>query len=206
MRMGQTPVQHRAQNPQRRIGVEHQLECAHLADAGKLKKIRHCRSQCTGRHGKRADQAVAREGSGSLLVSHTVRQHGVLDRHQHAEIAGRRIHRTDERHQRDERKLLDVWERQSRACHKACAYQQQGPQIVARSDRSDNQSQQRRAEQRGRGDEPDLHGVVTDRSEISRQDDDGEAVAKAAHPARRVKHADVRSNCHAKPPIITAIS
>jgi hypothetical protein len=90
-------------------------------------------------------------------------------------------------------------EHQSGAGHETGADQEQGPQVVARRDRSDGQRQQRGAEQRGGGDDPNLHRVVADRGQIGRQDDDGKTIAKAAHPARGVEQRDAGGRGHAKP-------
>ena len=189
--MRQASVQRGTQHAERRIGVEHQLERADPVDAERAGKIRQCGGERAGRGRQRADQAVAGEGARALLVGDAVRQHGVLQRHQHAEVAGRRIDGADERHQRDQDDVLEVGESQPRQHHQQRAAEQERAQVVARRDHADGERQQRGAEQRSRRDDADLHRIVADRAQIGRQDDDGKAIAKAAQPARGVEQRDI---------------
>ncbi len=189
--MRQTPVERGAHEPQDRVEAEHEPESAELADPGPRDEIRQRRREGAGRHRERADQAVAREGVRSRLVGHAVRQHGVLERDQHAEVAGRRIDGSDEGDQRNDGEVLGQRKGRPGARHQDGAAQQQVAQVVARRNEADGERQQRRSEQRGGRDVADARRVEADRRQVGRQDDDREAVAEAAHGARRIKKTNV---------------
>ena len=87
--------------------LPHEAECGELRAAGGDKKIRQRGRERAGGGAQRADQAVAREHLRAALVAGAMRQHGMFERHQHAEIAARRIDGADERDHRDQHKVLD---------------------------------------------------------------------------------------------------
>ena len=145
-----------------------------------------------GRHRERADQAVAREGARALLVGDAVRQHGVLERHQHAEVAGRRIDRADERDERDEGDVLESSETRARCMPSGT---RPPSSRVRRSWRGATTPTASVSSAVPSSDAvatmPICDRVVTDRGQIGRQDDDGEAVAEAAHAARGIEQQDI---------------
>ena len=61
----------------------------------------------------------------------------MLERHQHAEIAGRGIDRADEGDQRDQGELLDIAESEAGGRHQRRAEQQQRAQVVTGGDEAD---------------------------------------------------------------------
>ncbi len=140
---------------------------------------------------QRAGQAVAGEGAGAVGVGDAARQHGMLQRHQHAGIAGLRIDGADERDQKNERDVRDIGEDDPGRHHQGGAGEQHVAQIMPRRDEPDRERQQRRAEQRRGRDNPDVDRREPERRQIGRQDDDGKAVAEAAHPARGVEQQQV---------------
>jgi hypothetical protein len=111
----------------------------------------------------------------------------VLERHQHAEIAGRRVDRADESDDRDGAKQRDIREGDAGCGHERRAAKQQVAQIVARRDETDGQGQERGAEQGGADDDADLAGAKADGGEIGGQEDDGEAVAESAQAPRHIE-------------------
>ena len=144
------------------------------------------------RGAERADQAVACKHLRAALVGRALRQHRVLERHQHAEIAAGRVDGADKGDQRNQDEMLDAGKRKAGRRHQARAEDQQRAQIVARRDPADDQRQQRRSEQRGGRDDADRDGVVTQRRHVGRQDDDGKAIAEAAQAPRDVEQRDQR--------------
>jgi hypothetical protein len=64
-------------------------------------------------------------------------------------------------------------------------------QVVTGRDKPDRERQDRRAGQRGGGDDADVDRAVADRRHIGGQHDDREPIAKAAQPTRRVEQGDV---------------
>ena len=68
---------------------------------------------------------------------------------------------------------------------------QERPQVVPRRDEPDRQCQKRGAKQGRADNETDLNGVETDRGQVCRQDDDGEAIAKPSHATGDKEQGDV---------------
>ena len=137
------------------------------------------------RCGQRADQTVARERRGTRGVAHLTRQERVFDRGMDADSAARRTDGADKRNEGQKGKMLRAWKQKPGGRRKTRRRDQQAAQIEARSDRADKQCQQRRAGQRRGCDQPDRDGIVTDRREISRQDNRGKTVAERTQRGRR---------------------
>lgn len=70
---------------------EHQTHSVEFVDADAPEQVGHRGTQCAGRSGERADEAVAGEGPGPLAVVDDSGQHRVLDRHKGAGAAAGRI-------------------------------------------------------------------------------------------------------------------
>ena len=96
-------------------------------------KVRHRGRERAGSARERADQAVAGEGARAVAIGDALRQHGVLERHQHAEIAGRRIDRAEESDEQDERDVLEAGKSEPGRDHQAGAGDQQRAQVVTRA-------------------------------------------------------------------------
>ena len=143
---------------------------------------------------ERADQAVARERARAVGVGDAARQHRVLERHQHAGVAGLRIDGADERHQQHEGDVLDLREHDPGRDHQRGAEHQHdcADHAAARRSRPRASAATSRAAPRSRR-MPISTGREADRREIGRQDDDGEAVAEAAHAARGIEQIAIRS-------------
>ena len=127
------------------------------------------------------------------MVCNAVRQHGLFQRHQHADVAGRRIHRADEHDRKDQRNVSGIRQRQAGRRHDQCADQEEATQIVAGREQAHRQRHDRRSKQRNRGNNPDLKWAEADFGQVGRQNDDGESVAEAASRARRVQENDLCS-------------
>ena len=183
-------IEQRARDAERGIGIEHRAEGGDRRGAMRCQEIRHRGGERSRGRAKRADQAVAREDLRPALVGRVLRQHGMLQRHEHAEIAAGRIDGADEGDQRDQEKMLDIRECQSRRRHQARAEDQQRAQIVPRRDPADPQRKCGRAEQRRGGHQADRGGVIAERGHVGRQHDDGKAVAEAAQAPRRIQQRD----------------
>ena len=65
-------------------------------------------------------------------VRYPLRERGVLERHMHADVAGRRIHRADEGDHGDENEMLEARDRDPGRDHQGRAGEQQRAQVVAR--------------------------------------------------------------------------
>src|ERR1017187_9195512 len=88
-------------------------------------------------------QAVARECVRPLMVGDAVRQHGMLERHQHAKVAGRRIDRAGKSYNRDEREMIEIRKRKTGGGHQDRAAQKQITQVVPRCEEPDGEGNQR---------------------------------------------------------------
>ena len=122
--MRDVTVKRGAGDADRGIGIEHQAERGeHRTPAGD-KQIGQRRRQRACRRAERADQAVTREHLGAALIGSAMREHGMLERHQHAEIAAGRIDGADKGDQHDQDEMLDTRERNSGGRHQARAEHQ----------------------------------------------------------------------------------
>jgi hypothetical protein len=118
-------------------------------------------------------------------MRHGLRQHGLLQRLEHARIAGSRVHRADERddEQRPERRRG----RKSRAGrrHQRGCGDQQPPARMPVRDQTHPQREQRGADQRGRHDRADRQRTEADLDQVDRQQQRDESVGEGAHAAHR---------------------
>ena len=178
----QTAIERGGQETEHAIATKHQLERRDPADAGIHEHIGHGGAERTRRARHGADQAIAREHSRAVAVGHVARQHGLLERHQHADVAARRIDGADEGDGDDQQQIFDV-EHDAGRRHQHGAGNQQVAQLIARGDDTDAEREQRRAKQRGRRHDADLDRAETDRHQIGRQHDGGKTVAKTADAA-----------------------
>ena len=185
-------IKRRAQYPERSIRIKHQAERAERGAAVRNQEIGQGRRKRAGGGAERPDQAVARKHLGPAVVGRALRQHRVFERNQHAKIAARGVDGADERHEHDQDEVLDARKCKAGRRHQTRAKDQQRAQIMARRDPACDQRQQRGSQQRRSRDDADSDGVVAQRRHIGRQNDDGEAVAKAAQAPRDIKQRDQR--------------
>ena len=115
----------------------------------------------------------------------------MLERHQHADVAARRIDGADESDDGDPDEIL-AGQAEAGRDHQGRAGEQQVAQLVARGEHADAEREKRRAEERRRRDDADFGGAEADRHQIGRQHDGGEAVAETAHAARHEQQQNVR--------------
>jgi hypothetical protein len=116
----------------------------------------------------------------------------VLQRHDHAEIAGRGIQAADEDDDEDRRERMRMGDGKAGRRHHHSADQQQRAQIVARGEESHRQRRRGGAQQCRGGDHADLERIETELGQIRRQNDEGEAVPDAPRRPRRVEIKRVR--------------
>jgi hypothetical protein len=185
-------VEQRANHAECGIAIEHPAERSELRAAGCDQKIRQRGRERSGGGAERADQAVARKDVRAPLVGGGARQHRMLQRHGDAEIAAGGIDGADEGGERDQHKMLDIGECESRGRHQAGAKQQQCAQVEMRRDPADDERQQCGAEQRGGGDNADGGRTEAEHGQVGRQDDDGKAVAKTAQRACGIEQRNQR--------------
>ena len=114
----------------------------------------------------------------------------------HADVAGCRIDGADEGDQRDESKMLGARHRRSRRYHQSRACEKKRAQVVTRRQDSNGQCQGCRSEQRRGGNNSDLERAETKQSEIGRQNDGGETVAKSPRGTRGIEIENVGSSPH----------
>ncbi len=189
--MRQKPVKRRADHAERRIGIEHRGKRADPAPAIGDHEFRRGGRQRAARAGKRANEAVAREDAGALMIGGFARQHGMLGGNHEADIAGGRIDRADERDREDESERLEGGKNQTRHRHQERAAQKDVAQIEPRRETADAEREQCRTEQRRRRDNADRDRIEAERRQISRQYDDGETVAEAARGTRGEQNDDI---------------
>ena len=117
------------------------------------------------------------------MIGCALRQRGVLDRYEDADIAGRWIY-SAEKSYRDERPdLLEDRKGDTGCDHQDRACDQQAAKIVAWHSKSNGERQDGGAEQSRRGNKSDLRGIESDLCQIDRKHDGGKAIAKAAQCA-----------------------
>src|SRR5712671_7212053 len=89
--------------------------------------------------------------------------------------------------------MPDARKRDTGQHHEDGAQQHHVAKIVPRRDQADEQSEHGGTEEGSRRDKPDPNRAEADGRQISRQDDDREAVAEPAQTSRRVEQMDVRA-------------
>ena len=192
--MRHVAIERGAQYPERSIRIKHQAERAERGAAVRNQEIRQgCRKRAGG-GAERPDQAVARKHLGPAVVGRALRQHRVLERNQHAEIAAGGVDGADERDERDQDEVLHGRKRKAGGGHQTCAKDQERAQIMARRDPACDQRQQRRSQQRGGCNDADSYGGVAQRRHVGRQNDDGKTVAEATQTPRHIKQRDQRGS------------
>ena len=80
-----------AHDTEQRVQHEHEFDRSQLLAAGGGKEIRRSSNERAQSPGQSADEAVAREHSRSIGGRHVAREDGMLQRHEHADAAARRI-------------------------------------------------------------------------------------------------------------------
>jgi len=126
-----------ADQPERRVQVEHRLQRADPAQMQRDQQVGRACDKRAGGDRKRADQAVARENVRALCVQRPMRERGLFERHMHADVTGRRIHRADEGDEGDEDEMLEAGDRHSGQHHQRRAREQQRAQVIARRQKAD---------------------------------------------------------------------
>jgi hypothetical protein len=122
--MWQAPAQEDADGAEPRISVEQDLEGIRRRDAEPHQKLRRCRRERAGRRGQRTNESIASEHAGALLVGRAAPA-VMFERHQHAEIAGRRIDAAEAGDDGDQRNAADIGKRQPGRRHQRRAQQRQ---------------------------------------------------------------------------------
>src|SRR5229473_3610203 len=89
--------------------------------------------------------------------------------------------------------MLEARERDAGEHHEGGAQQHHVAKIVPRRYQADEQGEHGSPEEGSRRHKPDLDRAEADRREISRQDDDREAIAEPAQTSRGVEQMDVRA-------------
>jgi hypothetical protein len=136
------PIKRCGQQTEHAIEAEHQLESSDPADAGDHQHVGNGGAERAGRSRHGADQAVARKHPRAVAVGHITRQHGLLERHQHADVAARWIDGADEGDDDDQQQIFDV-EHDAGRRHQHGAGYQQVAQFIARRDDANAERQQR---------------------------------------------------------------
>ena len=173
-----------------RIRIKHQFDRADLVHALRRKQLRRGGGERAGGSRHRADQAVAREGLRALLSGDALRQRGMLQWNEQADVAARRIDRAEECDDHDDGKRLEGGQRHARCRHQDRAEQQQIAQRIAPREHADRERRRRGAEQRRRRHDADFHRPVAERRQIDRQQDDRKTVAEAAQRACGIEQPD----------------
>ena len=170
-----------------RIGIEHRPKRGEFAHSGTHQQLRRGRGERAGGHRQGSDQAIAREYPRAVMISCALRQRGVLDRYENADVAGRWIHRAEKGHGDKKPDLFEGRERDTGCDHQDRAGDQQTAKIVARRNQSNAEGQDSGTEQSRRGNQSDLRGIEPDPGQIDRKHDGGKAIAKAAQCARAIE-------------------
>ncbi len=190
--MRDTAIERGAEDTERRIRVKHQPERAESRVSSRNEQIGQRRRERACRGGERANQAVAGKDLRAAFVRAAVCQHGVFERHQHAEIAAGWVDGADEGDQHDQNKMLGARKCHTGRRHQAGAEHQQRAQIMARRDPADDQRQKRRAQERRRCDDADCDGVIAQQRHVGRQDDDRKTVSETAQASRDIEQRNQR--------------
>jgi hypothetical protein len=107
-----------------------------------------------------------------------MREHGVFERQEDADIAARRVQRSDKGNHEQRPEAFKSGKSQSRHGHQ----ETRGEQAAAAGDpvgnQPDGQRQQGRAQQRGGRNRPDTQGIVTEAREMEWQQDRDVAVTE----------------------------
>src|SRR5262249_11719472 len=144
-------------------------------------------SQGAGGHRQGSDQAIAREYPRAVMIGRTLRQRGVLDRYENADVAGRWIDSAEKSHRDEKPDLLEGREGDTGCNRQNRTGDQQTTKIVARRNKSNGERQDRGAEQSRCGNQSDLRGIESDLCQIDREHDGSKAIAKAAQCARAIE-------------------
>ncbi len=115
---------------ERAIEIEHQLEPEEPIDAGRNQHVGSCRRERARGRGQRTDQAIMRERARAIVIGHVARQHGLLERHQHADVAGRGVHGADEHHHQQRHDVRHIGQQQAGRRHDQRADQKKAAQIA----------------------------------------------------------------------------
>jgi hypothetical protein len=114
-------------------------------------------------------------------------EHGVLQRHEHADAAGRGIDGACKRDHQKQRVVMDQSKGHTRGDHQAGGGQQELAVIVSGAKDADADRQERGTKQRRGCDDADMKGREAKRKQISRQQNGHEAVTHVTQGTRQEK-------------------
>ena len=117
-------------------------------------------------------------------LAESIREHGVLQGHEHADTAGRGVDRSGERDDQQKRVIVDHGKGHARRDHQAGASQQKAAVIMLPPEETDTDRQQRGTEERRGRDDADLQGRKSEREQIDRQQHGHETIAHVAQGTR----------------------
>ncbi len=108
LRLGvrQTGIERTSYHPECSIDVEHRLHSADFGHPHRDQQVRQGGCQRASRDRQRTDQAVARENTGPFVVGDLLRERSLLERHVHADVAGRRVDGAEESDCGDQGEML----------------------------------------------------------------------------------------------------
>jgi hypothetical protein len=115
----------------------------------------------------------------------------VLERNEHADVAGGGVYGPDEGDQHDDGDVAGLRESDPGRDHQERPGKEKAAQRVAGAEESDREREHRRSEQGRRRHDADPDRIEPDGGQVGRQNDDGEAVAESADSPRRIEEGDV---------------
>ena len=162
---------------------EHRLQRGDRHASGPRRDLGQPRRQRADRADQRADEAVAREDRGALAVVDDVREHRLLERQEHADVAARWIERADDGDEQQRPEIGDDARSPSRSPPSARSPRAAACDSEAMGVQTDGERQHAGAEQRAGRDDADLEGTEPELEQIDRQQQADEAVAERAQAA-----------------------
>ena len=149
---------------------------------------------------ERADQRVAGEQRGAHLVRPGPGQQRLLGRQEHADVAGRRVHRADEGDDDQRPEVGERGEAEPGGDHQERDVLEQATAPDAMAAQADEERQRGRAEQRRRDDDADAGVRQPQRRQVRRQDDADDPVAERPDPPRLEQHGRVATGAGRQEP------
>ena len=166
-------------------GVEHERR----SEQGRRIRLQRTR-QPVGNDGRsvrgaaqRPDETVAGEQGGPLASADGFAESRLLQRQEDADVAGRRIERTDEGDQQKKGEAIGEREPAAGRDHQRAGCQEEGAQAGARATKANRQRQYGRTEQRRRAEHADLQSTQAEGKQVGRKDDADAAIDNGTQPA-----------------------
>ena len=177
-------VDEAAEQSKARIQYKHDPERGELAEAKRRHQLRESRREGASRSRQRPDQAVAGKNPCAIGIVGFVRQHRMLQRHEHADAPCRRIGRARKRHDEEDGVIVDGGERHAGGRHQSGGGQQQPAVVVSGAKKTGCNRQQCGAEQRRCRHDSHLKRPQSKTQQIDRQQYGNEAIAEIAQRPR----------------------